>query len=141
MRDARDRPLMPLSGCRTCRGAVAGRQPRLRFVVDDFIRGLAMMRKHDPQVQEDGFGLVKGVAAAHVAELSSAYAEESDHGLRCWLLELLGETRSPEALPVLVEALDSPDESIRHWGEVGLKKADTRESRRLLWQRAANNDP
>ena len=95
-------------------------------MVDDFIRGLAMMRKHDPQVQEDGFGLVKGVAAAHVAELSSAYAKESEHGLRCWLLELLGETRSPEALPVLIEALDSPDESIRHWGVVGLKKATRR---------------
>ena len=51
-----------------------------------------MMRKHDPQVQEDGFALVKAVALEHVTDLVSAYSlDEDDHGLRCWLLELIGE--------------------------------------------------
>lgn len=108
--------------------------PRLRCAVNDFTRGLEMMRKRDPQVREDGFGLVKRVAADHVAELSSAYPAEDDHGLRCWLLELLGEARSPEALPVFAEALSSPDDSIRSWGEAGLEKLHTKEARRLLWE-------
>ncbi|MEQ7128766.1 hypothetical protein ABN034_30085 [Actinopolymorpha sp. B11F2] len=42
-------------------------------MVNDFERGLAMMRKHDPQVQEDGFGMVKQVATEHVADLIAAY--------------------------------------------------------------------
>ncbi|WP_200949979.1 HEAT repeat domain-containing protein [Nocardioides sp. Root151] len=103
-------------------------------MVNDFTRGLAMMRKRDAQVREDGFGLVRCVAADHVAELSGAYAAESDHGLRCWLLELLGDARSPEALPVFAGALTSPDESIRYWSEKGLEKLDTKEARRLLWE-------
>jgi len=104
-------------------------------VVNEFARGLAMMRKHDPQVQEDGFGMVKQVAAEHVGDLIAAYRSESGRGLRCWLLELLGETRSPEALPVLAEALTSADDSIRDWAEVGLQKMDTKEARTLLWHR------
>jgi HEAT repeat protein len=93
-----------------------------------------MMRKHDPQVQEDGFGLVKRVAAEYVGELIVAYSDETDRGLRCWLLELLGEARSPEALPVFVEALATPDDPIRHRGEMGLEKLDTKEARTLLWE-------
>ena len=102
-------------------------------MANDFTRGMAMMRKRDPQMQEDGFGLVKGVAASHVSELVDAYAIETDHGLRCWLLELLGETRSEDALPALAEALASPDDSIRSWGATGLEKLDTKEARTLLW--------
>lgn len=103
-------------------------------VVNYFVRGLAMMRKHDPQVQEDGFGMVKQVATEHVADLIATYEAESDRDLRCWLLELIGEARSCEALPVLAEALASKDDSIRVWGEAGLEKMDTKEARTLLWQ-------
>lgn len=92
-----------------------------------------MMRKHDPQVQEDGLALVKTVASEHVADLVSAYSMEDDHGLRCWLLELIGEARSPYAFPDLTEALASPDESIRYWARVGLEKLDSKEARTWLW--------
>jgi HEAT repeat protein len=93
-----------------------------------------MMRKHDPQVREDGFGLVRQVAPEHVADLVTAYSREEDHGLGCWLLELIGEARSPEALPVLSEALASQDESIRDWARIGLEKLGTKEARTLLWR-------
>lgn len=108
-------------------------------VVNQFARGLAMMRKHDPQVQEDGFGLVKQVAAQHVGDLISAYRSESDRGLRCWLLELLGETRSPDAFPVMADALASADDSIRSWAEAGLQKMNTKEARTLLWHQKQSN--
>ena len=93
-----------------------------------------MMRKRDPQVEENGFGLVKRVAAEHAGELIAAYSDQTDRGLRCWLLELLGEARSPEALPVFVGALASPDDSIRFRGEMGLEKLDTKEASTLLWE-------
>jgi hypothetical protein len=60
------------------------------------------MRKHDPQLQEDGFGLVREVAAERLDDLIAAYYVEQDRGMKCWLLELIGEVRSPAALPVLL---------------------------------------
>jgi hypothetical protein len=39
--------------------------------------------------------------------------ERDDHGLRCWLLELIGEAQSPAALPVLAAQLNSTDEALR----------------------------
>ena len=115
-------------------------RPRLPGVVNDFTRGMAMMQKHDPLVQEYGFGLVKGVAAEHVYELIAAYSKETHRGLRCWLLELLGESRSPEALPVFVDALASPDDSIRDWGRAGLEKLDTKDAR-TLWRESTASRP
>jgi hypothetical protein len=103
-------------------------------MVDDFERGMAMMRKHNPQVQEDGFGLVKSVAAQHVQDLITAYTNETDRGLRCWMLELLGEARSTEALAVFSQALEDPDDSVRSWGERGLKRMGTSDARTLLWE-------
>jgi hypothetical protein len=94
--------ITPRTGCLES-VAVPKRPPYSLAVVDQFKRGMGMMRKHDRQVQEDGFALVKQVAAEHVADLISAYAREEDQGLCCWLLELIGEARSPEALPVLGE--------------------------------------
>lgn len=118
----------------TCRcGATS--TSTLGFVVDDFTRGVAMMRKRDRQVQEDGFEIVKRVAAEHVADLVAAYEAEFDHGLRCWLLELIGETRSPAAIPILAEALADKDDSIRDWAKAGLEKVNAKEARNLLWHR------
>ena len=57
-----------------------------------------LMRRHDPQVREDGFGILLPHAAKHVDELMAAFIEErDDHGLRCWLLELIGHAKSPKA--------------------------------------------
>lgn len=42
-------------------------------------------------------------AGEHIAELIAEFSRErDDHGLRCWLLELIGEVRFPLALPILV---------------------------------------
>lgn len=112
----------------------ASSPPYRHLVVDQFMRGMKMMRQRDPQVQEDGFGLVRQVATEHVADLVAAYLDEEDPGLRCWLLELVGEARSPEALPILRDALTSPDEAIRSWARAGLQKLDSKDSRTLLWR-------
>ncbi|MGN9807741.1 hypothetical protein ACTMSW_00050 [Micromonospora sp. BQ11] len=56
---------------------------------------------------------------------------EADQGLRCWLLELIGDARSPRAFALLVEELHSRDESLRDWAERGLR-LDTKESRPVL---------
>jgi hypothetical protein len=98
-----------------------------------------LMRRHNSQTQEDGFGLLLPHAAEHVDELMAEFArEQDDHGLRCWLLELIGEARSPKALALLVEQLHSDDESFRSWAVRGLQRLDTKEAREQLWRARAN---
>ena len=99
---------------------------------------MRLMRKHDPQLKEDGFGMLLPVASDVVTQLMQEYESESDHGLRCWLLELIGEARSTDAMPILSRELRSDDESIRDWARRGLENLDTKEARTLLWQEAQN---
>ncbi|KAA1424030.1 HEAT repeat domain-containing protein [Nocardioides antri] len=99
---------------------------------------MRLMRKHDPQLQEDGFHMLQPVASDVLPQLIQEYEAESDHGLRCWLLELIGAARSPEALPILSQELRSTDESIRDLARHGLQQLDTKEARTLLWQEAQN---
>ena len=96
------------------------------------------MRKHDPQQQVDGFGMLEPIAAHVLPQLIEAFEAEPDHGLRCWLLELIGHARSERALPVLARELASEDESIRDWARRGLDQLDTKESRTVLWRDSQN---
>lgn len=97
-----------------------------------------MMRSRDPQAAEDGFQLVREVAGEHVDELIEEFGRAAEPGIRRWLLELLGEVRSPQAFKVLAAGLDSDDESLRSWARRGLELLDTKDARRLLWQRRMN---
>ncbi|HUE70638.1 MAG TPA: HEAT repeat domain-containing protein [Pirellulaceae bacterium] len=92
-----------------------------------------MMRDRDPQVQEDGFHWLRPQASKHVLELIAEFERESDSGLRCWLLELIGEACDPRAMGVLTQQLHSRDESMRTWAMIGLKKMSTKEARKALY--------
>jgi hypothetical protein len=109
-------------------------------VTDAFAQAMRLMRKHDPQLQEDGFAMLKPVAANVLPQLIAAFEEESDHGLRCWLLKLIGDARSESALPVLTKELASEDESIRDRARRGLEQLDIKEARTILW-RDSQNEP
>jgi hypothetical protein len=98
-----------------------------------FAACMRMMRKHDPHTRESGFRTLLPHAAEHVEELMQQFASERDHGLRCWLLELIGEARSPVALSLLVEQLQSPEEAISDWAARGLRALDTPEARQALF--------
>jgi hypothetical protein len=108
----------------------------------EFERALRQVRRRDPQAAEDGFSRLRALAADHVDDLVAAFAREPDRGVRCWLLELVGEARSPRAFALLAAELGSDDESIRSWAERGLRLLDTPDARRLLWQhRGASGGP
>jgi hypothetical protein len=98
-----------------------------------FAECMQMMRQRDPQVRENGFHALLGYQE-HLDALVRELEIEADHGLRCWLLELIGETRCPDAVPVLAEYLTSEDESFRDWAVAGLQAIDTKEARRMLWE-------
>jgi hypothetical protein len=72
-----------------------------------FREAMRLMRSRDPQRREDGFYQLLPYAADHIDELVMLFEQETDHGLRCWLLELIGAARSPAALPVLSAQLAS----------------------------------
>lgn len=92
------------------------------------------MRKRDPQLREDGFQMMRRIAGQHVDELIEEFHVERDHGLRCWLLELIGEARSDRAFDLRTTQLYRDDEMLRVWAVRGLELLDTREARRVLWQ-------
>src|SRR6185369_11252742 len=88
---------------------------------------MQMMRKRDPQLQEDGFWYLLPHAHEYVDELMAEFHKETDHGLRCWLLELIGHARSPQAFALLLEHLRGDDESFWTYAMRGLKALDTKE--------------
>jgi hypothetical protein len=94
-----------------------------------FDKAMRQMRRHDPQVQEDGFHTLRPRAAEYLDELIAEFRREHDHGLRCWLLELIGEARSPAAFAVLVEQLHGEDDDLRSWATRGLTLLDTKDAR------------
>jgi hypothetical protein len=95
---------------------------------------MEMMRKRDPQTQEDGFHLLLTHAREHVQELIAEFEGEEDFGLRCWLLELIGSAKSPDAFDFLAGQLRAGDWRLRSRAIEGLKNLDTQEARTLLWQ-------
>lgn len=97
-----------------------------------FDEAMWLMRRRDPEEREDGFWLLHGHAAEHIDEFIAEFGrEENDHGLRCWLLELIGEARSERAFPLLAEQLHSTDESFSYWAVRGLGISGPRQRARL----------
>jgi hypothetical protein len=92
-----------------------------------------MMRKHSPQTSEDGFYALLPHASEYIDELMAEFQAEKDHGLRRWLLELVGEARSEKAFDLLCEQLQSSDESLRDWAIRGLRVLNTKEARQALF--------
>jgi hypothetical protein len=99
------------------------------------------MHKHDPQLQEDGFHLLLPNVAAHVDELIVDFQNETDHGLRCWFLELIGAARDPKAFALLAAQLHSSDDALRSWATRGLENLNTPAARQALFDSGLGNRP
>jgi hypothetical protein len=98
-----------------------------------FAQALESMRSPDLRLRTHGFDFLREHADAYVDELITEFAREQSDELRCWLLELISEARSPSALRVLAGELESDDESVRFWAIRGLEMLDTREARHELY--------
>jgi hypothetical protein len=98
------------------------------------------MRSRDAMTQEEGFHILLPQAYKYTPQLMEAVVQENDHGLSCWLLELLSEARNPAALPLFLEYLHSDNTSLRNWAIRGLKLLNTKETRRILWETGLKSD-
>ena len=106
-----------------------------------FQDAMRMMRAADPQRKEDGFQLLRDHVTEHTDKLIAEFErDENDHDLRCSLLELIGETKSESAVPLLAAQLHSPDEAFRDWAITGLENLGTKPARRALYQARSNGE-
>lgn len=103
-----------------------------------FAQALEAMRSRDPRISTRGFDFLREHADAYVDELVEEFGREQDDELRCWLLELISEARSPRALGVLAGQLESDDESLQFWAVRGLEMLDSREARHELYLARSN---
>ena len=99
-----------------------------------FEKCMWMMRRHDPMTKEEGFHALRPHASEHVEQLISEFKSESNGGLKAWLLDLIGETRSEMAFDLLVDQLDAEDESLRFYAILGLVNLGSRRARQALWE-------
>jgi hypothetical protein len=99
-----------------------------------FKKCLAMMRDRDPQTREDGFHGLLPRAREFLPQLIDEFRAEKQPGVRCCLLEMIGEARSDDALDVLASALRGAEPNLWFWAAYGLKKLDSKPARELLWQ-------
>ena len=90
------------------------------------------MHSHNPQIRQDGRNQLRPHVEQHLEEVITEFNREADHDLRCSLLELIGQARSADTLPVLVEQLHGNDESLRSWAVKGLEQLDTTAARYQL---------
>jgi len=96
---------------------------------------MRMMRKSDPQIQEDGFNWLARHVKEHVDQLIDTFNIEKDIGIKCWLLELIGKSKSPKSFQVLKDSLNHENASVVNWAVWGLQNLDTKEARRELHNR------
>jgi hypothetical protein len=98
----------------------------------DFQEAMQLMRQRAEHRREEGFLVLKPFAAEFVEELMGEYRAEQDHGLKCWLLELVAMARSEKAFDFLVEQLNVRDLTFRELAIDGLRKLNTAESKKVL---------
>jgi len=95
---------------------------------------MKMMRSHEAETKEEGYHSLLPHASEHIPELLVAFQAEQNHGLRCWLFELLGAARSPDLLPLFANALKGEDWALSSQAFRSLRMLDTKEARRLMFE-------
>ena len=101
---------------------------------------MKLIRSSNPQSQEEGFHFLTKIAHIHVKELIEEFHLEKDIGLKSWLLELVGEAKSEEALETLKANLTNENESLQEWSIWGLKNLNSKEARRILFEHGIVRD-
>ncbi|MBI3438337.1 MAG: HEAT repeat domain-containing protein [Proteobacteria bacterium] len=99
------------------------------------------MRSRNAVDAEGGFLVLQRIASNRVAELLAEFETETDEGVRCWLLELIGEARSPAGFDLFCEQFAVGRESLRNWGIRGLQLLATPEARSFLYERGLPRTP
>ena len=87
-----------------------------------FERCVEFIRSDSQAVHEDGYFWLIDRAHRHVDELIKLAFEEEDDFVRVTWVELLGETRSCDAIPTLKRMLNDHNRTVRNYAAESLKK-------------------
>ena len=99
-----------------------------------FREALAMMTKgKDNSEGEAGFHWLVWMSKEHVNDLIEAFNTEQNELFKPMLLEIIAESKAPEALTILAAHVANEDALLRSWAIHGLCLRDTREGRKILW--------
>jgi hypothetical protein len=103
-----------------------------------FDEALKLMSRHDNQAREEGFRMMLPLADAHQDELLREYETAEDIGLKRWLLDILSNSSGPSVVSTMLEALESPDDSLRHIARGALSRG-SKAARTSLWHYDQNH--
>jgi len=81
---------------------------------------------------ESGFSWLSWYAREYVEKLRAELDRETNRGLRCWLLELIGIAKDQSGLDLFAGYLKCGDDSFRFWAIAGMRELDTAEARRIM---------
>ena len=93
---------------------------------------MVLMNHEVNEINEEGFDLLLDRAAEFADRLIDDMPEEYDAPLRYWYLELIGEARTPDAIPVFDRELSNPDIYFRRMAAEGLRRLGTPDAIRIL---------
>ena len=100
-----------------------------------FLSAMERMRSKHANQQEQGYNMLLAHAGKFPEELIAEFRAETDHGLKCWLLELLADSRSEKVFDLFHEMLDASNLTFRDLAVKGLRRLNSKESKKLLSDR------
>jgi|GEM_PF-3994899 len=86
----------------------------------------------DPEKKQHGFHALRQNVATFLPLILHALERETNHGIQCWLLELVVIGKEPSTIPLLASYLYHKDDSLRYWAKTGLKDFGTRQALRII---------
>ncbi len=80
---------------------------------------------------EDGYHWLQGYLDKYVGEIVQLMLNEKDPDMRAKFVELLGDSKDPEVIPIIEAELKSPHREVRFWAYNSLCYFENAEAERL----------
>ncbi|WP_221031930.1 HEAT repeat domain-containing protein [Actomonas aquatica] len=76
---------------------------------------VGMLRSKDPMTYEDGYQWLQGFLSTHFKDIVVLMQKEQDEDIRSKFVELVGDSKRSEAIPILEAELKSDLMAVRSW--------------------------
>ena len=97
----------------------------------EFEECIDMLSNSDPLIYEDGYHWLQAYLDDYVDEIVQLMLGETDPNLRSRFVELVGNSKNPQVLPVLEAELTSPHSEVRSWAYSSLLYFENPEAIRI----------
>lgn len=90
---------------------------------------IELMRSNDPDDSEQGYWWLESRVAQYTEQLIEVAQAEQDAFALGFFVELLGDTKDPAVVPVLVSKLPHENKRVREWAVWSLEQIGTEQSK------------